>query len=172
MYEELAAKQTITEVIYRYCRALDRMDRDLADTIWHPDGTADYGSFQGTGAQFLDYVWAQHERVLGHTHAVSNVLIEVNGERAASETYVVATLWGSAVPGGMPPLFTQVVVRGRYVDTWSFRDGAWAIDHRHFVEDLILTSGLQGTLKSEPGKTPGRRDREDPSYAVMTDRQP
>jgi hypothetical protein len=30
--------------------------------------------------------------VLGHTHAVSNVLIEVNGERAASETYVVATL--------------------------------------------------------------------------------
>jgi hypothetical protein len=46
----------------------------------------------GTGAQFLDYVWAQHERVLGHTHAVSNVLIEVNGERAASETYVVATL--------------------------------------------------------------------------------
>ena len=56
MNEELAAKQAITEVIYKYCRGLDRMDRELADTVWHPDGTADYGNFQGTGAQFLDYV--------------------------------------------------------------------------------------------------------------------
>ena len=45
--DTLLAKQAITEVIYRYCRALDRMDRPLADTIsdtaawlggkWRPD---------------------------------------------------------------------------------------------------------------------------------------
>ena len=64
-------------------------------------------------------------------------------------------------------MFTEFVARGRYIDTWSCRDGVWAIDHRHFVEDLILTSGLQGTPKSEPGKTPGRRDRHDPSYVIM-----
>lgn len=122
MNEELAAKQAITEVIYKYCRGLDRMDRELADTVWHPDGTADYGNFQGTGAQFLDDVREQHQRVLGHTHTVSNILIEVNGDRAASETYVVATLWGSAVPGGMPPMFTEFVARGRYIDTWSCRE--------------------------------------------------
>src|SRR5438477_89804 len=36
--ETLAAKQAITEVIYRYCRGLDRMDRALALSVWHPGG--------------------------------------------------------------------------------------------------------------------------------------
>ena len=39
--EELLAKQAIREVIYRYCRGLDRMDRALALSCWHPGGTAD-----------------------------------------------------------------------------------------------------------------------------------
>jgi len=167
MDNDLAAKQAITEVIYHYCRALDRMDRELADTVWHPDGTADYGFFQGTGAEFLDWVWTQHELVLGHTHRISNVLIEVDGDRAGSEAYVVATLWGASQPGGMSPMFTQMVARGRYLDRWSCRDGVWAIDHRLFVEDLMLTSGLNGTPKPEPGKARARRDRSDPSYGVF-----
>src|ERR1700676_916277 len=51
--DELGAKQAITEVLYRYCRAIDRMDRDLASTIWHPGGSADYGPvFKGTGEAF------------------------------------------------------------------------------------------------------------------------
>ena len=58
MDSDLEAKFAIAEVIYRYCRSLDRMDRDLADTVWHPGGTADYGvSFKGAGAEFLDRVW-------------------------------------------------------------------------------------------------------------------
>ncbi len=167
MQEELAAKQAITEVIYRYCRALDRMDRVLAETVWHPDGTADYGHFQGTGAEFIDMVWAAHERVLGHIHQVTNVLIEVDGDRAGSEAYVVATLWGRATGSGMPPHYTQMVARGRYVDTWSCRNGVWAIDHRDFVEDLTLISGLVGTPKTPFGETRGKRDRTDPSYRAL-----
>ena len=38
---ELSDKQAITEVIYRYCRGLDRMDADLVRAVWHPGGTAD-----------------------------------------------------------------------------------------------------------------------------------
>jgi hypothetical protein len=35
-----AAKQAITEVLYHYCHAVDRIDADLASRIWHPDGVA------------------------------------------------------------------------------------------------------------------------------------
>ena len=57
MTDDAEAKLAITEVLYRYCRALDRMDRDLADTIWHPGGTADYGpTFQGPAAGLLDAI--------------------------------------------------------------------------------------------------------------------
>lgn len=38
-HDELAAKWAITEVIHRYCRGLDRMDKALALSCWHPDGT-------------------------------------------------------------------------------------------------------------------------------------
>ena len=125
---ELAAKQAITEVIYRYCRALDRMDLDMAATIWHPDGTADYGPtmFQGTGAGFIAWVWEQHTAMQSHSHQISNVLIEVDGDRAASEAYVTAALRTESGPDA--PI--EIVSRGRYVDQWSRREADWAIDHR------------------------------------------
>jgi len=52
---ELSDKQAITEVIYRYCRGLDRMDADMGRAVWHPGATADYGAdtFRGTGDEFV-----------------------------------------------------------------------------------------------------------------------
>jgi len=163
--EHLLAKQSITEVIYRYCRALDRMDRPLADTIWHPDGTADYGPtmFQGTGTGFLDWVWVAHTSMLGHSHQIANVLIEVDGDRAGSESYVTATLWGAFEPD----VLTQIVSRGRYIDRWSCRDGVWAIDRRRFAEDLTLTTPVPGAGPPDPTASPARRDRTDASYDAL-----
>jgi len=163
--DELVAKQAITEVIYRYCRALDRMDRALADTVWHPGGTADYGPtmFQGSGAGFLDWVWPTHASMLGHSHQVANVLIEVDGDTAGSEAYVTATLWAAFTPDAL----TQIVSRGRYVDRWSRRDGVWAIDHRRFLDDLTTITPVPGVAAPDPGASAARRDRTDPSYDVL-----
>jgi len=161
--DELLAKQAITEVIYRYCRALDRMDRALALTIWHPDGTADYGPtmYQGSGPGFVDWVWPAHESMLGHSHQIGNILVEVDGDRAGSEAYVTATLWAELEPGAL----TTIVSRGRYVDTWSRRAGVWAIDHRRFAEDLTIVTAHPGA--TVPDGSPARRDRTDPSYSVL-----
>lgn len=161
---ELEAKSAITEVIYRYCRALDRMDRALAATIWHPDGTADYGSamYQGTGGGFITWVWEQHETMLAHSHQVANVLIVVDGDHAESEAYVTATLRTEAGPDA--PM--EIVSRGRYVDRWSCRDGRWAIDHRRFVEDFTTFTAVTGAPPG-PLVTAGRRDGEDPSYGAL-----
>ncbi|MCU1379182.1 MAG: hypothetical protein JWN29_2165 [Acidimicrobiales bacterium] len=134
--EELLAKQAITEQLHRYCHGLDRFDRDLAD-IWHPGGTASYaGIFEGTGAGFLDWVWPVHEGFEATSHQVTNILIDVHGDRATSETYVTVCLRAAT---------TDIVDRGRYVDAWSRRDGTWAIDERRFIGDIqqILPRGAQ-----------------------------
>ena len=164
--DELVAKQAITDVIYTYCRALDRMDWDLALTVWHTDGTADYGAnmFQGTGSGFVEWVWAQHAAMMGHSHQITNVLIEVDGDRAASEAYVTAAL---RLESDENATATEIVSRGRYVDTWSRRDGRWAIDHRRFVEDFTSTYQVTAMEPADATLRSSRRDREDPSYVAF-----
>lgn len=50
----VADRQAITDQIYRYCRAMDRMDAELGYTIWHDDGAADYQEvYQGSAHGLL-----------------------------------------------------------------------------------------------------------------------
>lgn len=156
LLHELAAKDEIREQIYNYARGLDRMDMELSKRVWHPDGTADYiGFYEGTGAGFVDFVWPLHEAMTAHSHQITNVLIEVDGDTAVSEAYVMASLHTQTADGATTPL-----VRSRYADTWSKRDGRWAIDHRLAITDFRTLS-----VADEPGEpTEGRRDRGDPSY--------
>jgi len=157
----LASKQAITEVLYRYCRALDRMDADLARSVWHPGGTADYGAmFQGSGDGFMEWVWEAHGSMQAHSHQITNVLIEVDGDEARSEAYVTVALRTLPNDG----VVTDIVSRGRYLDRFSRRAGRWAIDHRRFVEDL---QHLQSGGGDAAVKVDGRRDREDPSYDIL-----
>ena len=172
MSSDVEAKQAITDVIYRYCRALDRRDRELADTVWHPDGTADFGvTYSGPASGLLDQFWDNHAKLLGHSHQVTNILVEVDGDRAGSESYAIGTLWD--LPESR--VLTSMVTFGRYFDRWSRRDGVWAIDHRRFVYDVVFLTppdagGLLGRLTAErdPRQTAGRHDRTDPSYEVLS----
>ena len=125
--ETLLAKQAITEALFSYCHGLDRFNREQAN-IWHPGGTADYGDiFQGTGEGFLDWVWPAHRTFERTSHQVTNMLIEVDGDRATSETYVTVCLRGADA---------DITNRGRYSDSWSLRDGRWAIDARTYTDDI------------------------------------
>ena len=123
----LLAKDAIIEVMSRYCRAMDRIDAKLGYTVWHEDGTADYApSYAGTGHGFIDWVCDFHRTLEGHSHQISNSLIEVKGDKAVSETYVHALLIEKEI---------ITAAYGRYLDNWSCRDGVWAIDQRFFAYD-------------------------------------
>ena len=153
-------RQAITDQIYRYCRAMDRMDHALGYSIWHNDGTADYGTdvFQGTGREFIDHVCIQHSQLLNHSHQMSNIIIALNGDKAGSESYVTATLRmrrGDALK--------QMTVWSRYVDTWSRRERVWALDHRIAIRDFDEIRDVTAMYDHDIGK----RDRTDPSYAVL-----
>ena len=155
----VADRQAITDQIYRYCRAMDRIDHALGYSIWHEDGTADYGdNYQGSGRGFIDHVCAQHAELLMHSHQMSNIIVELDGDRAGSESYVTATL--RMERGGT---LMQMMVWSRYVDTWSKRDGRWALDHRIAIMEMDEVREVT-VMKQHDRAT---RDRNDPSYKVL-----
>jgi hypothetical protein len=127
--ETLIDKQAITEVLYRYCHAVDRIDPELGSQIWHPDGLAHYeGIFEGTGRGFIDFVFESHRQADATSHQLTNMLIAVEGDRATSESYVTACIRTGD---------NDIVVRGRYSDTWSRRSGQWRIDDRRYRHDIV-----------------------------------
>ena len=134
--ETYVAKQAITELLYRYCHAVDRIDTELASGIWHSDGVAYYEDiFEGTGSGVLEFVFDQHRKADATSHQLANVLIEVEGDRATSESYVTACIRS----GGH-----DITVRGRYSDAWWFRSGRWGIDERHYRHDIVQVSPASG----------------------------
>jgi hypothetical protein len=160
MLRNLADRQAITDLLYRYCRSMDRMDAELGYSIWHEDATADYeGYYQGSGRGFIDAACATHRRMLAHSHQISNILIELDGDRAGSETYAIGTL--RLIKRDQ---LRQLTMWVRYIDQWSRRDGRWGIDKRVQITDFDEIRDV--TAASTQQRT--SRDLSDPSYTVLT----
>ncbi|MET0545193.1 MAG: nuclear transport factor 2 family protein [Caulobacterales bacterium] len=156
--ETLAAEAEINQVLRNYCRSMDRIDCELGHTVWHEDGTADYGPiYSGSGRGFIDMIAGFHRNLASHFHQIGNTTIELRGDRATSETYVTVALLAKP-DGGKQTLTTG---RGRYLDKWSRRNGRWAIDHRHFVLDFAFNQDVEAQMGS------GARDTTDAAYALF-----
>lgn len=156
----LADKQAITEQLYRYCRSVDRLDVPLGQSVFHEDSTADYGptGYQGTGHGAIQWICQAHGQLLFHSHQVSNILIELDGDRAGSEAYVTATL--RMERGGK---MMHIENWARYCDRWSRRDGVWRIDRRETVIDYDSVREVTPMYNHDRG----RRDETDLSYAAL-----
>lgn len=158
---ELLAKSEIYSVLCNYCRGLDRMDKSLAYSVWHQDGTALYDdTFDGSGHGFIDWVWESHATVERHAHQLAQSLIRVSGDTASSESYVTVVLWTKPNENGKQ---LEVMSRGRYLDQWSLRNGVWAIDHRRHLTDMqTITKIARGQLSAA-----STRDSSDPSFELL-----
>ena len=162
--EVVIAKDQIRDQIYNYSRGLDRMDRALALQVFHPDSVVTQpngsgGGFKGTGAEWVDSAWKAHSRIAAHAHQMTNALIRVNGDKATSETYAMDSLRSE------PTETTQStnLILVRYADTWSKRNGRWAMDTRNIIIDFSTNNSSTGPNR----KGVNRRDKTDPSYASL-----
>lgn len=129
MVQELWNKQKIREVVTRYCRAVDRMDRDLLLSCYHHDGIDDHGFFVGGAEEFWSWVNTYHVNAQStHQHIITNHSCEIDGDTAHCETYWlfagVDRKSGGLSLGG-----------GRYVDRMEKRHGEWRIVARKCVPD-------------------------------------
>ena len=172
---EIAVRIAITDVLHRYCRAMDRMDRPLALSCWHADGTDEHTPlFAGSAEAFVDWVWRLHEPMVGTRHCLSNILIEVDGDRAWSESYWDVRLRVHGDAG-----LVDIVGGGRYLDYLECRNGFWAIVHRRSVHDWDRVDQVGATMADsattlEPNNPdamlyPAARNETDPSYEFLSD---
>ena len=157
--DELVAKDEIREQLYNYARGLDRMDKPLALSVWHPDATVRTpGGGEITGVEWIESAWRSHARIAAHSHQMTNALIHVDGDGAVSETYAMASL--HAEPSSETANTT--LYRVRYADRWSKRSGRWAMDHRAVIVDFTTSHDSTGPNS----QWAGRRDTTDPSYQI------
>jgi hypothetical protein len=83
----LESKQAIVELRLKYCRAVDRGDLELLKSVFHADAVIDQDrAFAGNAHQFAELILPLLTRSYPHRHAITNLLIELDGERAFCET--------------------------------------------------------------------------------------
>lgn len=174
--QKLLDKQAISEVIWRYCRGMDRMDKALALSCWHPGGTDDHAPlFKGTAEGFVEWLWPIHAAMEATRHLVSNITIELNGDRAATESYWFVHLRVRRDDG-----IYDIIGDGRYLDRFEKIDGVWAINHRTSIGCMIRTTRQDPALSAldPPLITPNNpesatarwsRDAQDFSYDLFSE---
>lgn len=156
----LADKQAIRDQLYNYCRSVDRLDVPLGHGVFHEDSHADYGEgvYQGPGRGAIDWICKSHDGLTSHSHQISNILIELHGDRAGSEAYMTGTMRMEREGKEF-----QIFVRARYLDAWERRDGRWGIARREVAYDHDEVR----EVTSMRGPSHAARDRSDPSYKFL-----
>lgn len=132
MVQELYDRQAILDVINTYSRGVDRLDRDLIVSVFHPDALDDHGVFIGSREEFADWAIANHSAThQSHQHCIFNHTCDLDGDVAHTETYymfVAMNRAGTRVGNSAAePLASS---GGRYIDRLEKRDGRWAISVR------------------------------------------
>jgi hypothetical protein len=163
---DLLDEQAIRKVVLRYCRGIDRLDRELVRGCYHDDATDEHGSFSGGVDEFMEWAFRVASRYDVTMHFVGNLLVELraphsDGRRSArAETYGISH---HRRAGGPPE--SNLLVGFRYVDRFERRgDGAWRIARRVCTTEWVRRDDESMWWPIPPGMRTGRRDRTDPVY--------
>jgi hypothetical protein len=166
----LKDRRDIFDVAKRYTRGADRHDKELARSAFWPEATISLGTPMGRD-EYIDWEERQLAGYAAHQHHVTGQTIEIDGDTAHVESYVIyflvprdrtADVVGPASLGRALTSEKTRLGSGRYIERWERRDGEWRILVREYVEDLALL-GDTVDLCSE-GRCLASWDREDPSY--------
>jgi len=172
--QALVDKQEIHELLMRYCRGVDRCDRDLIAATYHPDATVDHGFFRASGADAPDIILelVRHSSG-GGMHMIGNELVELDGNTAYCESYFIT--FESFESGSS----VSTYLRGaRYVDRMERRNGEWKIANRAVVHEVGRFDPVQESappLRSESQlprgliegiRRVGLKSKDDPVYRL------
>jgi len=154
---DLRDRQQILDCVYRYARGLDRHDAEIFASVYHEDAIDHHGDFLGRRDSFvpwgLDLLASQWDT---HTHFLSNVRIDIDGDNAHCECYVLFAQRRRDAP-------VLDIGGGRYIDRLERRAGEWRVSARELVIDwtAVASTTTFGGAESYPH---GTWDRTDPSY--------
>lgn len=163
--ETLLAKDEILDVLQRYCRATDRRDWDSLRACYHDDAYDDHGSLVGQIDEFIRISKPFADRVAATMHFMGNAVIEVDGDVARAESYVVAYHVVEHEDGSSKHDNWGI----RYVDRFERRDGMWRIAYRvvaHEWREMHPVPAGRGR-HSTPGWW-GAHDETDPLHWILS----
>lgn len=130
----LMDRQEILDCINRYCRGVDRLDKEMVMSAYHPDAIDDHLMFVGSPDEFWTWVQNMHSSYHSSTqHMIGNHLAEIDGDVAHAETYLS---YSGMNKTGAP--FSAI--GGRYIDRLERRNGKWGIVARKYVVDWVAPS--------------------------------
>lgn len=156
---ELWAKQQIREALLRYLRGIDRCDAELIRSAFHPDAIDEHAGSVWTGLDVGEKIVASvRKNFQGTLHVMGNQLIELDGEVAHSETYMVCYLHGADDAGEY--ILTRPI---RYIDQFELRQGEWKVIFRRTIREWDRIDRITERPPHRPYFDPSRT-RDDLSY--------
>ncbi len=160
--DQLLDRQDIFDCLQRISRAIDRFDKALFLSGYHPDAVIDAGSLVGHPDEVYDHGAELHEHGQSSTlHHLLNHSCDIDGDLAHGETYFLYT--------GVNRDGSNWAAGGRYIDRLERRDGEWRVAFRYTLIEwsgAIPTSRVplfENVADLHANGAPSR-DRGDPSY--------
>ncbi|MDD4615906.1 MAG: nuclear transport factor 2 family protein [Alphaproteobacteria bacterium] len=159
-------RSEIADVLYKFARALDRMDENLLRSVLHHDATLDLGPglFQGTGGEYVYWVLGVYQGVRSSHHMIANVHADLEGDTALVESY-----FQKHIRVEKPIGREDVFLGGRNLDHFERRPagpaGAWKIVHRKEILDWARTEAASDIFYHQnPDAHWSQRAKADASY--------
>lgn len=164
----LLAKDEIRDVLLRYAHGADRGDEELIASCFHPDAVDDHGTVELTGLQtaprFSRLPVVSTGGQVGQ-HFIGNILIDVRGDIAYSESYFIAFRTLDREDGE----YTRFRA-ARYLDRFELRNGEWRIAYRVVVDDWDRQDRVVERAPDYERWRRGRLRSEDPSAQFRSGR--
>lgn len=139
--ENLLCQNEIQRQLIKLARAMDEKDWGAIESIVTPDIYADFGTggIQGS-ASVISLIKSYLENCGTTQHLLGNILIEIDGNTAVSESYVSDMHLSKDTS-----LDISFRTLGNYSDTWVKTNGKWQMSKR--IKNNRATLGSMAVFK-------------------------
>lgn len=164
LLQEVKDHQEITHLLYRNVRSIDRLDVDLMKSTYWPDAIQDPINpidYSGNAWEFCYYAVSELAKIERTHHRLSNITIDINGDKAYAEAYVWAYHYFKTPDGNK-----EGILLGGYQNRMEKRDGEWKIAYRLTIFDANQTMDATDTW-GDQFRNMGKRFPEDQSYVIQ-----
>jgi hypothetical protein len=154
---DLAARRDIYDAVCNYMRGQDRLMPEVQRSAFHDDAHVDAGIFAGGPDNYVDFAQGFLADLKSSQHLIGQVHINVDGDVAHGEVYFLA--YHRIVEDGEDK---DLIVAGRYIDSYENRNGDWRIAKRRELIDWARTDTAADTfLRTETALHLGARGSDD-----------
>ena len=151
----------IIDSLLSYTRGIDRLDAEAVSAAFHPGAILHHcGPEPMVIGDFVEYALPSlRKRFVATQHRVSNIRVEIDGDHALVESYVLA--FHVEDTDGEKKLHT---FNGRYIDQFERKNDFWRIQKRQLRNDWSKVESISEEMSGSAVWEKSARDSSDPIY--------